>query len=138
MDGAVLETEPAETGPLTVERAAWHSGRLLVWFSGVSDREAAARLRGTLLLVDSGDLPSIGDPDEFRDHELIDLTVVETSGDWVGTVADVMHLPGQDVLVVRRDDGRESLIPFVSALIPEVDPAGGRIVVDAPDGLFDT
>jgi 16S rRNA processing protein RimM len=136
--GSVLATEPAQVGPLTVERYAWHSGRLLVWFSGVADRVGADRLRGTLLFVDSDDLPSIDDPDEFRDHELIDLTVVETNGNRVGTVADVVHLPGQDVLVVRREDGREAMVPFVSALVPEVDPAAKRIVVDAPAGLLDT
>ena len=39
--------------------------------------------------------------------------------------------------MVRLADGREGLVPFVTALVPEVDVAGGRVVIDPPGGLFD-
>ena len=48
-----------------------------------------------------------------------------------------MHSPGAELLVVRSDDGREHLVPFVRQLVPEVDVPGGRIVVAAPEGLYD-
>lgn len=134
--GSVLATEPPGAGPLAVERARWHSGRLLVTFAGASDRTAAEAMRGTVLVVDSADLPATGSSDEFHDHELHDLAVVTTGGSAVGTVVDVLH-PGQDVLVVRRADGGEVLVPFVAAIVPEVDPAAGRLVIAPPPGLLD-
>jgi 16S rRNA processing protein RimM len=137
--GTELATEPAAAGPLTVAASRWHSGRLLVRFAGVDDRAAAERLRDTLLVVDSADLEDLADPDEFRDHQLIGLSVVAADGDAVGTVADVLHY-GQDLLVVAGSGARagaEILIPFVSAIVSDVDIAAGVLRVDPPPGLLD-
>lgn len=133
--GTRIATAPPANGPLTVERARWHSGRLLVRFAGIDDRDAAEELRGTWLVVDPGDIPPSADPDEFHDQELIGLAVVTADGADVGRVADVLH-HGQDVLVVRGSAG-ETLVPFVAALVPEVDVPGGRLVIDPPPGLLD-
>jgi 16S rRNA processing protein RimM len=137
--GAVLATDPAAAGPLTVVRTRWHSGRLLVTFQGIEDRNGADTLRGVLLLVDSEELEDVADPDEFRDHQLIGLTVVAADGEQVGEVSDVLHY-GQDLLVVSgsgKRAGTEIMIPFVSAIVPEVDLAGGVIRIDPPPGLLD-
>ena len=123
---------------LTVASARWHSGQLLVAFAGITDRTAAAELTGSWLSVDSSQLPETGDPDEFRDYELIGLSVRTCAGDPVGVVTDVLHY-GQDLLVVRRQDGPggEALIPFVKAIVPEVDIRDGVVVIDPPPGLLD-
>ncbi len=152
--GSVLPTEPPERGPLTVAAARWHSGRLIVAFEGVGDRTAAEGLRGTLLILDSAQITSLSDPDEFYDHELIGLGVVTAVGDPVGVVADVLH-HGQDLLVVRREgapgqvapgqvapgsrgrEAAEALVPFVSAIVTDVDVAAGRLVIDPHPGLLD-
>ena len=138
LDAAERADEPAGGAQLTVAAARWHSGQLLVAFAGVTDRTAAAELTGRWLTVDASQLPEIGDPDEFRDHELIGLSVRTCAGDPVGVVADVLHY-GQDLLVVRRTDGQEgeSLVPFVKAIVPEVDVQGGVVVIDPPPGLLD-
>jgi 16S rRNA processing protein RimM len=137
--GAVLETEPAAAGPLTVAGTRWHSGRLLVRFADVHDRTAAESLRGTLLLVDSADLEDLQDPDSYRDHDLVGLTVAGPDGAAVGTVTDVLH-HGQNLLVVTGSGsraGREILIPFVAAIVTEVDLATRLVRVDPPIGLLD-
>lgn len=136
--GTVLSTEPAASGPLSVDSSRWHKGRLLVRFAQARDRNAAERLRGILLVVDSAQLPPSEARDEFHDHELLDLAVVTSAGGELGTATEVLHLPGQDVLVVRTLAGTEMLLPFVSAIIGEVDRAGGRIVADPPPGLMDS
>lgn len=145
--GSVLATKPASRGPLTVEAARWHSGRLLVRFAGCPDRDSAEELRGTMLVVDSAEVGP-APPDEFRDHELIGLNVLTRSGEPVGVVTDVLH-HGQDLLVVgpARDrpaagqppaaDGAEILVPFVAAIVPEVDVGAGRLVIDPPPGLLE-
>jgi 16S rRNA processing protein RimM len=123
---------------LTVASARWHSGQLLVAFAGITDRTAAAELTGSWLSVDSSQLPETQDPDEFRDHELIGLSVRTSDGDPVGVVTDVLHY-GQDLLVVRRAQGKdgECLVPFVKAIVPEVDLTARILVIDPPPGLLD-
>ncbi|MFY1669124.1 ribosome maturation factor RimM [Plantactinospora sp. WMMB334] len=155
--GAVLLTGPAAsgTGPagarsvpgygelfqvpeqVTVETVRWHQGRLLVGFEGVHDRNLAEALRGTLLWVESTELPPPADPDEFNDHQLIGLAAVTPAGDPLGEVTRIDHAPASDLLVLRRPEGRTALIPFVKAIVPEVDLAAGRVVVDPPPGLLD-
>lgn len=136
-DGARLTTEPAGAGPLVVGHTRWHSGRLLVRFDGVSDRAVAEGLRGVRLLADVGEGERLDDPDEFFDHQLVGLRAVTTTGDAVGDITDVLHPPGQDLLVVRRPDNREALVPFVADIVPEVDIAAGRVVLDPPVGLLE-
>ncbi len=133
--GSVLATEPPERGPLTVLGARAHHGRLLVSFEGVADRNAAEALRGTFLVVDSAEAGE-AEEGEWWDHDLIGLVALTTDGTKLGTVTDVVHVPGPPLLAIDVE-GREVLVPFVEALVPEVDVAGGRIVVDPPPGLLD-
>lgn len=134
--GSRLDTDPAALGPLVVAAARWHSGELIVRFEGITDRDAAAELRGTWLTVDSATLGAIDDPDEFRDADLMGLTVRTADGTVVGIVEDVLH-SGQDVLVVRPSAGSgEILIPFVKDIVPEVDVSSGVVVINPPPGLL--
>ena len=135
--GSVLATEPARLGPLTVAAARWHSGRLLLSVEGVHDRTGAESLRGAVLSSEVDDADAPEDPEEFFDHQLRGLAVVTLGGDPVGTVDDVVHLPSQDLLSVRREDGREVLVPFVVEIVPEIDVDAGRVVVDLPPGLLE-
>jgi 16S rRNA processing protein RimM len=133
--GATLTTSPASAGPLVVESMRWHKSILLLRFEGVAGREEAEDLRDTMLVIDSADVPVPDDPDEFNDHQLIGLSVVTGAGEAVGEIVDVLH-HGQDLLVIRRA-GDEVLVPFVKALVPEVDLDAKRVVVNAPPGLLD-
>ncbi len=135
--GAVLATDPASTGPLTIETGRVHSGRLLLRFAGVTDRNAAEALRNTLLIaeVDPDETPE--DPEEFYDHQLIDLDVVTQDGTAVGRITEISHLPYQDLLVVQRPDGSEVLIPFVSDIVPDIDLERQIAVITPPPGLLD-
>ena len=81
-------------------------------------------------------MPVPDDPEEFYDHQLVGLTVVEQAGTTLGTVVEVWHPPASAVLAVSRPDGTQELVPFVSAIGPVVDLAAGRLVVDPPDGMF--
>ena len=130
------EGDPPGEATLRVAAKRWHSGQLLVAFAGITDRTAAGELTGSWLSVDSSQLPAPPDPDEFRDHELIGLSVRTPAGRDVGVVTDVLH-HGQDLLVIRRDSTGETLVPFVKAIVPEVDLAAGHLVIDPPPGLLD-
>lgn len=131
--GAVLQTSAA---PLTVAGARLHSGRWIVTFEGVADRQGAEALRGTQLLVRRGDREPIEDPDEFYDSDLVGLRVRSVDGSEVGAVSAVLHGLGGDTLAVDAT-GREVLVPFVAAIVPTIDVGAGYVVVDPPEGLFD-
>ncbi|KNB51146.1 ribosome maturation factor RimM [Streptomyces caatingaensis] len=135
--GAVLLTDPAGRGPLTVEAGRVHSGRLLLRFTGVADRNAAEALRNTLLIaeVDPDETPE--DPEEFYDHQLVDLDVVTADGTPVGRITEIAHLPSQDLFIVERPDGTEVMIPFVEEIVTGIDLDAQRAVVDPPPGLLD-
>jgi len=135
--GAVLDTDPASAGPLTIATGRVHSGRLMLRFEGVHDRNGAEALRNTLLIaeVDPEERPE--DPEEFYDHQLIDLDVVTRDGRMIGRISEITHLPYQDMLVVARPEGGEVLIPFVSEIVPEIDLEEQRAVIDPPPGLLD-
>lgn len=136
--GATLETDPSTAGPLRVTDRRMHSGRLLLHFAGVDDRTAAEAVRNVLLVADVDPLQRPEDPDEYYDHQLVGLRVQTVEGAMIGEIADVLHLPGQDVLAVRRnDDSGEVLVPFVAAFVPTVDLAARLAVIDPPAGLLD-
>ncbi|MEU2024693.1 ribosome maturation factor RimM [Streptomyces sp. NPDC016469] len=135
--GAVLATDPATAGPLTIETGRVHSGRLLLRFEGVKDRTAAEALRNTLLIadVDPAELPE--DPEEFYDHQLMDLDVVLADGTGIGRITEITHLPSQDLFIVERPDGSEVMIPFVEEIVAEIDLEEQRAVITPPPGLID-
>jgi 16S rRNA processing protein RimM len=139
--GSVLRTEPPGRGPLTVAGSRWHREVLLLRLTGpdgveVESREAAETLRDTELHVPVDELPELEDPDTWYDHQLVGLRAELTDGTPLGEVTAVRH-EGAELLVVRREGGRELLVPFVASIVPTVDPAAGRVVVDPPEGLLD-
>lgn len=120
---------------LTVADARPHQGGLLVRFLEITDRATAEDLRGSDLWA-AGMPAEATTAEEYHDVELIGLAVVDAAGGVLGSVAEVLHLPAQDVLVVRTPTG-DRLVPFVQALVPEIDLAAGRLEVVAIPGLFD-
>jgi 16S rRNA processing protein RimM len=135
--GTVLVTDPEDAGPLTVGRTRWQGARLVVRFRNVPDRAAAESLRGVRLLVDVPDDEKPPDPDEYYDYQIVGLRAVTVDGAAVGVVTEVVHLPTQELLGIRRPTGDEVFVPFVKAIVPEVDLAERRLVIDPPRGLLD-
>jgi 16S rRNA processing protein RimM len=133
--GQVLRNEDGSR-PFTVQSARDHSGRLLVRFAEVIDRNAAEAVRGTLLVavVEPNERPL--ESEEFYDWQLIGLRVRRPDGVVVGTVGSVLHLPTQEVLEVQTADGTR-LVPFVAALVPEIDLEAGFLTVADVVGLLD-
>ena len=135
--GTRLRTDPPSAGPLELSSAREQSGRLILGFAAVTDRTAAEGLRGVLLVVDVDVETETAGEDEWYDAQLVGLSALDPEGGQLGVVRRVDHLPAQDLLVVRTPGGRDVLVPFVTALVPSVDPDAGRVVIDPPGGLFD-
>jgi 16S rRNA processing protein RimM len=120
----------------TVRSVRDHSGRFLVVFAELVDRAAAEAVRGVRLIatVEPDERPA--EPGEFYDRHLIGLTATTPDGVEVGTVGSVLHLPAQDVLEIQTATGTR-LVPFVAALVSEVDLDEGRLTVLDVAGLLD-
>ncbi len=138
--GSVLRAEPPRGSAsrhaiLTVARTRWHQGVLLAVFEEIPDRTAAESARGIVLHASIPADESPEDPDEYYDHQLVGLPAFDTDGALLGTVTGLVHGGAQDLLTVATPGGREALVPFVKALVPEVDVPAGRLVIADRPGL---
>jgi 16S rRNA processing protein RimM len=137
----VPESSPWHGKKLTVREFKWMNSHPVAFFEGVEDRSAAEDLIRAILWVDEDAEAVPTEDDAWFDHQLVGLDVVR-DGVSVGRVVRVDHFPAQDLLIIRRAGGSaasddEVLVPFVKAIVPEVDVAGGRVVVTPPPGLFE-
>ena len=121
-----------------VRRAGGASPDLLVVrVKGVADRTGAEGLNRLALYLPRERLGSVEAEDEFFTADLVGLDVVDTAGTRLGTVADVPNYGGGDLLEIKPAlGGATALLPFTKAFVPELDIAGGRVVIDPPDDLF--
>ncbi|MFB8893014.1 ribosome maturation factor RimM [Microbacterium plantarum] len=132
----VPEASPWHGKSVTVREFRWMNSHPVLFLEDVNDRDAAESLVKAILWVDQDGDATVED-DAWFDHQLVGLDVVR-DGERVGRIARVDHLPAQDLLIVQRDgDDTEILVPFVKAIVPEVDVAGGRVIVTPPAGLFE-
>ncbi len=140
--GVTYETEAAAGSgvprSLTLRSARLHQQTWLLGFEEIPDRTGAESLRGTRLFIDAEAAASREDEDDaWYEDELVGLTAVDPAGAALGEVTGLRTGAAQDQLVLRLTGGTEALVPFVEAIVPEVDVEGGRVVVDAPPGLLE-
>jgi 16S rRNA processing protein RimM len=105
-----------------------------VTFEEVGDRTAAETVAGTDLLIPESWLPELP-AGQWWAHQVEGIEVVTESGRALGSIADVLPYPAQDLWRVIADDGTETLVPAVEELVVSVDIAGGRAVVRELPGL---
>ena len=126
-----LETEDGRIVEIEAMRPA--KDHFVARFSGIADRDAAERLKNIKLYVPRERLPEPGESDEFYYADLVGLRVVDRAGAHIGTVVAVHNFGAGDLIEVKWEAGNKTeLLPFDAATVPEVDIAGGRIVVELP------
>ena len=138
--GAVFTLQVPTTSPwhgktLELVELRWYNTHPVAFFKDVADRTAAESLVKAILWVeqDAAELPV--EEDAWYDHQLVGLAVIR-DGVRVGSVTHIDHLPAQDLLTVKTDDG-DVLVPFVKAIVPTVDVKAGTMTVTPPPGLFE-
>ena len=127
------------TGPrkgervLTVERARNHKARKVVQFKGVSTVEDAEALRGWSVWLTR---EQIGPLEEGRWFvaDIIGIDVYTDEDEYLGKLAEVMHMPGNDVYVVRNGE-KEILLPVIDDVVRSTDIDSGRMVIHLMEGL---
>lgn len=103
--------------------------------TGVRTRDEAEALKGTQLFADRARLPALED-DEFYHADLIGLSVRDAGGTELGRVLSVQNHGAGDMIEVMGPGMKQSLmLPFTRAVVPTVDIAGRRLVVDLPEEI---
>jgi 16S rRNA processing protein RimM len=134
-DYGVLESEDG-TRSFQIEALRPAKDFLVARFAGIADRTAAEQLRNLNLYVARDRLPP-PEPDEYYHADIIGLAVVDGSGATLGTVVAVHNFGAGDLIEVKPPlGGTTFMLPFTETVVPVVDVAGGRIVVDLPAGTF--
>lgn len=131
----VPTSSPWHGKSLELTELRWYNSQPVGFFQDVDDRTVAESLVRAILWVDqdAAELPT--EPDAWYDHQLVGLRAVRDGVD-VGRVARVDHFPAQDLLAIETGSG-EVLVPFVAAIVPTVDLAGGTVTLTPPAGLFE-
>jgi 16S rRNA processing protein RimM len=111
-------------------------GVVVAKIAGIEDRDAAEALKGVRLYVARSALPE-PEAEEYYHADLIGLRAEQVDGALFGRVRAVHEYGAGDSLEVERPEGGTVLVPFTRAAVPVVDIAGGRVVIDPPEGLLD-
>jgi 16S rRNA processing protein RimM len=134
-DYGALESEDGAT-QFEIEAVRPDKGHLVARLAGVNDRDAAARLANMQLYVPRGRLPP-AEADEFYHADLIGLSAVDPRGTVLGTVIAIHNFGAGDLIeIAPAQGGATAMVPFTETAVPTIDIAGGRIVIDPPQGLF--
>jgi 16S rRNA processing protein RimM len=132
----VPESSPWFGKSVTVTELRWYNAQPVLFLEGVTDRTQAESLIKAILLVEQ-DLTEVPtEPEAWYQQQLVGLKVIR-DGVQVGTVLRVEDYPSQDMLIIKTTDDREVMVPFVKAIVPEVNIEEQYISVTPPAGLFE-
>jgi 16S rRNA processing protein RimM len=109
---------------------------LVATLKGIATREDAERLNGLELYVARDKLPDT-DEDEYYHADLIGLAAVNAADDPLGRVVAIHNFGAGDIIEIAPAKGPTMLLPFTNAVVPTVDLAGGRVVIELPQETED-
>jgi 16S rRNA processing protein RimM len=135
--GALEDERGERCFTLRVTGSAKGDGMVIARLSGVADRDQAEAVKGIRLYAPRAVLPATAE-DEFYHADLVGLAAMLDDGATLGTVIAVHDFGAGDVIEIAPAAGQPVLVPFTRAAVPIVDIAGGRVIIDPPEGLFDT
>lgn len=139
--GAVFHLQVPKDSPwfgrtLTLTELRWYNNAPVGFFAELPDRTAVEGIVRAILWIDEAVVAAGVEDNAWYDQQLVGMDVVR-DGVSVGTVHEVQHLPAHDLLVVDTPAGDQVLVPFVEAIVPEVDTETRVITVTPPAGLFE-
>ena len=106
-------------------------GHLVATLKGIATREEAERLNGLELYIPREKLPAT-DEDEYYHADLIGLAAVTAANEPLGRVVAIHNFGAGDIIEIAPPHGVTMLLPFSNAVVPSVDVAGGRVVIELP------
>lgn len=131
----VPDSSPWRGKSLELIELKWYNSHAVAFFKDVPDRTVAESLLKAILWIDTDPAEDSGEEDAWFDHQLVGLRVIR-DGVQVGVVSQIDHFTAQDLLTVKTE-GANVLVPFVKAIVSEVDIEAGTLTVTPPAGLFE-
>ncbi len=119
-----------------VRAGTGRGGEARLALAGIESREAAVELRGHFVLADPAQLEALPEG-EYYWYQLIGCRVEDRQGRPIGTVREIWETGAHDVLVVESEDGQRHLLSTARELMPEIDLAAGRVVIEEMSGLVE-
>lgn len=119
-----------------VEKARFDDTRTLVKFKGIDDRDEVGKLTGFFLAVSREDAVKLPEGRYFI-ADLIGLSVVDSERGDLGKIKDIMNSGASDIIIVKRKGKNELLIPYLNAIVKNVDLSAGVMSVTLPEGLYE-
>ena len=132
-DYGPIETEDGRV--LEIEALRPAKDHFVARLAGIRDRDAASALTNVKLYVPRERLPQTESPDEFYHADLIGLAAVDQTGRTLGTVVAIHNFGAGDIIEIAPPKGATMLLPFTNAVVPTVDIAGGRVVIELPQEI---
>jgi 16S rRNA processing protein RimM len=132
--GPLATKDGARQFEVTSAREA--KGYLVATLKGVATREEAERLNGVELFVAREKLP-VASENEYYHADLIGLAAVTASDEPLGRVVAIHNFGAGDIIEIAPPQGATMLLPFSNAVVPSVDLAGGRVVIELPGEIED-
>jgi len=130
----VLVRHGGKTSEIGVESVRWKGKLALVKLHGIDDRTSAEDLRGAEIGVRQEDVFPVPD-NTYYVFDIVGCSVMGKAGNKIGTVDEVLKMPANDVLVVKRDEG-DALIPVVKSVVKSIDLEAKLIVIEEMEGLL--
>jgi 16S rRNA processing protein RimM len=130
--GPLVTKDGARQFEVTHAREA--KGHLVATLKGVATREDAERLNGVELYIAREKLPATSE-DEYYLADLIGLAAVNAANESLGRVIAIHNFGAGDIIEIAPPNGATMLLPFTNAVVPTVDLAGGRVVIELPDEI---
>ena len=130
--GPLLTRDGARQFEVTQAREA--KGHLVATLKGIATREDAERLNGVELYVARDKLPATAE-DEYYHADLIGLAAVTPLNEPLGRVVAIHNFGAGNIIEIAPPKGATMLLPFTNAVVPTVDIAGGRVVIELPQEI---
>ena len=121
---------------VTVESYRTHKNNLLVKFVGIDSIEEAEKLKNLQIKIDSDNIGEL-EENEFYFHEIIGCEVFDENGKSIGEISEILTPGANDVWVIKSQNGKEILIPYIEDVVKKIDVENKKIDIEVMEGLID-
>lgn len=121
---------------VTVESYRTHKNNLLVKFVGIDSIEEAEKLKNLQIKIDSENIGEL-EENEFYFHEIIGCEVFDENGKSLGEISEILTPGANDVWVIKSQNGKEILIPYIEDVVKKIDVKNKKIDIEVMEGLID-
>ena len=119
-----------------VESYRNHKNFLLVKFEGIDSVEEAEKLKNLQIKIDSDEVGEL-EENEFYFHEIIGCQVFDENDRNLGEIIDILTPGANDVWVIKGENGKEILIPYIEDVVKKIDITSKKVNIEVMEGLID-